>query len=284
MQNWITGVDIGGTHITVGLIDTASGNLHKESLTRHHLNPKADEGEIINVWASAILDCWEKQHLTSLKIGIAMPGPFDYENGVSLIKGLCKYEALYERPVKTLLGEALNINPSQIRMVNDATAYMIGECSMGSGKDANNVLGITLGTGLGSALYRKGNYEEGDLYCFPFRESQAEEYFSTRWFLSRYEHKTGKKLNGVKELADLCEKDPVALECFTEFAQNMAALFRERYAPEIPDNIIIGGNIANASALFFPVLEKELGPGFKIKKACLGETAALIGAAYLWKN
>lgn len=282
MNNWITGVDIGGTHITVAMVNPEECTLLENTLVRQTVYPNESAAEIMAGWSAAIRACWKLAGLAQAKIGIAMPGPFDYEKGISLIKDLCKYDALYKLPVKALLAEKLGSTETEIRMVNDATAYLRGEMGMGSGKGAGQVLGITLGTGLGSALFRNGNYEDGDLYCFPFRDDLAEEYFSTRWFLKRYKEKKGYSLPGVKELAELCETDTEALECFYEFGENLDLLIRSRYAPEIPTTIVIGGNIAKASSLFFPVLQEKLGPEFHIRKAVLGEKAALIGAAFLW--
>lgn len=282
MKNWITGIDIGGTHITVCMVDPVSGKLMDQTYVRQSVNPHLSADEIVAGWTAAIQVCWNLANIQSARIGIAMPGPFDYEKGICLIKGLHKYDALYELPVKELLSDELKIPISAIRMVNDATAYIRGEIAMGAVKGATDVLGITLGTGLGSALFRNGIYEEGDLYCFSYKESVAEEYFSTRWFLERYKQKTGTMLTGVKELAKLSKNDVSAVECFSEFGKNLNELIQNRYAPAVPRTIIIGGNIANAADLFFPILQQELGSGYEIKKASLGEHAALIGAAYLY--
>lgn len=284
MKNWITGVDIGGTHITVCMVNQEEGCLMENTLVRQTVNPNESAEEIIAGWSTAVRNCWKIAGLPEARIGIAMPGPFDYENGISLIKGLCKYDTLFELPVKAMLAQALGLTIAEIRMVNDATAYLRGEVAMGSGKGADKVLGITLGTGLGSALYRNGKFEDGDLYCYPFLDDLAEEYFSTRWFLKKYMEKTGHLLKGVKELAELGEKDTKAMECFTEFGENLGALIRSRYAPDIPTTIVIGGNIAKAAHLFFPVVQHKLGTEYEIKTAVLGEIAALIGAAYLWDS
>lgn len=282
MENCITGIDIGGTHITVCMVDPVSGKLMDQTYIRQSVNPHQSAVEIVAGWTAAIQACWLLANIQSARIGIAMPGPFDYENGICLIKGLHKYEALYELPVKKLLSDELKIPISGIRMVNDATAYIRGEIAMGAAKGATDVLGITLGTGLGSALFRNGIYEEGDLYCFPYKESVAEEYFSTRWFLERYKQKTGSILSGVKELAELSNQDESARDCFSEFGKNLNDLIQNRYAPAVPRTIIIGGNISNAAELFFPILQQQLGSDYEIKRASLGEHAALIGAAYLY--
>ncbi len=211
-----------------------------------------------------------------------MPGPFDYGKGISLITGLAKYETLYKLPVKQMLANALDVSFADIRMVNDATAYVRGECGMGAATGCANVLGITLGTGLGSALFRQGKLEDGDLYMFPFKDSTAEEYGSTRWFLKNYEAKTGEQLTGVKELAAMADTNPVAAQLFKDFGENLAEIIFSRYHPAIPSTIVVGGNIARSWRLFFPAIQSRLGNDHDLKLATLGEKAALIGAAYLW--
>lgn len=281
-QKLITGIDIGGTHITVCLVNPESGTFEESTLMRHAVDPSLDAKSIISGWAKPVKESWARAGIDVGRIGIAMPGPFDYENGISLIKGLSKYESLYELPVKEMFAAELGIAAADIRMVNDATAYVRGECGMGCAKGADNVLGITLGTGLGSALYRNGRLEDGDLYCYSFRGATAEDFVSARWFLNTYAQRTGTRLKGVKELAALAESDEVARDMFIEFGETLAEVIRTRYAAQMPSTIVVGGNISRASRLFLPVAQQNLGTTCTWKLAALGENAALIGAAYLW--
>ena len=283
MQNRITGIDIGGTHITVCLVNPESGILEESSMTRHAVDPSLDAVSVISGWAKAVKESWARAGLLTAKLGIAMPGPFDYENGISLIKGLSKYESLYGLPVKQMLANELGIAFNDIRMVNDATAYVRGECGMGCARGATNVLGITLGTGLGSALYRNGQLEDGDLYCYPFRGATAEDFISTRWFLNTYQQQTGTSLPGVKELAALAQTNEAAGRLFREFGETIAEVIVSRYQPDIPATIVVGGNISRSWPLFLPVLQQRM-PSHEFKIASLGEKAALIGAAYLWEG
>src|SRR5687768_16206029 len=100
MKNLIAGVDIGGTHITVCLVDIKENNIIAESSGRAHIDTSLDKDSIIKSWAEVIAEAHKKSSTPINKIGIAMPGPFDYENGISLIRGLHKYESLYGLNVK----------------------------------------------------------------------------------------------------------------------------------------------------------------------------------------
>lgn len=284
MQKIVAGVDIGGSHVTVCLVDTEKGKLLKDTYTRISIDPSMAKEDVIQTWAAVIRESFNKAQLPVGNIGIAMPGPFDYEKGISYIKGLHKYERLYGENVKELLAAALGIASSQLLMINDASAYLLGELRCGAAVGYSNVVGITLGTGLGSAAFYDETFEEGDLYCTDYAAGKAEDYLSARWLLATYQQRSGHKLKGVKELAEQVGVDIVAQQTFKAFGENLGRVLVNRYAQQSPEVVIIGGNIAKAWQAFIPFANaaiKEAGSLFLLKQAHLGEEAALIGAAYL---
>ena len=285
MDKLITGIDIGGTHISVCVADVGKGKLLNATLSREHLNPTLSAGEIIDQWCKVIRNSHDKAGSPITKIGIAMPGPFDYEKGICLIKGLNKYDQLYGLNVKELLAAELNILPGDIRMINDASAFLMGELSGGAGIGYKNVVGITLGTGLGSASFYNDHLHEGDLWCMPYLDSRAEDYACSQWLVKNYEDRTGYKLHGVKEIAERVPADAEAKQAFIEYGRNLAAIFIQRYSDQHPQSIVIGGNIAKAWEHFIPATTSVLmqrGFSWKLLPALLGEEAALLGAACLW--
>lgn len=286
MKQTITGVDIGGTHITACMVDTATGRTIEDTCIRKAIDPLQNTGHVIRCWAETIVACAGKHGGTIDRVGIAMPGPFDYEKGISRITGLHKYECLYGLNVKELLAAELDIPSGNIRMMNDAAAYLAGEMKAGAGKDCEYVAGITLGTGLGSAMYERGIFREGDLWCFPFRESRAEEFLSSRWFIAEYAKRKKEKVAGVKELASIAMNDATAGKLFEEFGYTLGEVLKDRFSGHFPGRIVVGGNIAKAWDLFKPYCEEVLRRhelSCMLAPALLGENAALIGAAYLWE-
>lgn len=185
-NNIVTGIDIGGSHITTALVDLEAHAIINNSTVRCHVNSKANADQIINEWTAAIASCKANHSKTSKKIGIAMPGPFDYAKGISRIKGLDKYEALYNQNVKELIASKLQIEAKDIVMMNDASCFLKGEVFGGAARDSNNVIGITLGTGLGSATFKDGVVYDGDLFYTLYKDGTAEDYLSTRWFIKEY--------------------------------------------------------------------------------------------------
>lgn len=283
-NNIVVGIDIGGSHITAALIDLQAHAIIPRSLIRRHINSKGTAEQIINEWSNVIAGCKACHSRTSAKLGIAMPGPFDYKNGISFIQGLDKYEALYNHNVKALLAASLRIEEADILMMNDAGCFLKGEVFGGAARDCNNVIGITLGTGLGSAVFKDGVLHDGDLFYTPYKDGTAEDYISTRWFVNEYEKRTGRTAGNVKELGERTPADKVTAFLFTEFGKNLGEVLAAYIKKHNAENVVIGGNIINAWELFMPETQTVLEShdiNVSPVKAMLGEEAALLGAGSL---
>src|SRR3954463_14167633 len=89
----VVGADIGGTHITAGLVDLTNRTLIPGSMFREKLNSRASAGEILDAWASTLQKV--RKNISEPLIGLAIPGPFDYEEGICLIKDQAKYDNLF---------------------------------------------------------------------------------------------------------------------------------------------------------------------------------------------
>ncbi|THU39681.1 ROK family protein [Niastella caeni] len=276
------GIDIGGSHITAGVVDLAQKKIIEDSVVRQLVNRHAPAEEILGIWADTIkgrlLYC-EHQATT---IGFAMPGPFDYPNGICLIKGFDKYEALYGMNIRKELSARTGMPAEQISFRNDADAFLEGELFGGAGQGFTRALGLTLGTGLGSCLYVDGEITNAGLNVLPFKGGIAEEYLSTRWFVKTFHKLTGRQVNGVKELAEMyCDNDMARL-VFDEFSVSFGEVLQHCLRSFDVEVIIIGGNISNAYSLFIDQVLKHLPAENKrplIKQATLGEQAAMMGAA-----
>jgi glucokinase len=148
-KNYACGVDIGGSHATAAVIDLTSNSILKESIRRSAIDASGTADSIISQWVSVIKSAFAGSSEQPLNIGIAMPGPFDYEEGISYIKGQNKYEALYERNVKQMLAKALAQPGDTITFANDAACFLQGEVADGVAKGYENVLGFHTRHGFG---------------------------------------------------------------------------------------------------------------------------------------
>lgn len=283
----VLGIDIGGSHLTAALVDEATRKFVPDSYLRVRVNSKGTADEILDIWTKAIDDTFQAHPVKSKRIGIAMPGPFDYANGISLIRGLDKYEALYKLNVKEILSKRLSIPETSILMMNDAACFLRGEVYYGAARGYQDVIGITLGTGTGSAMHHHGVTHDANLGPAPFMDSIADEYFSTRWFVKRYSELTGTVVKDVKALADLHESDEQVKNIFKEFVKNLVVFLEGFVNAEKPQVIVMGGNIAQCSSLFLDDLTAQLAARnvtVPIVRAELGEEAAILGAASLFES
>ncbi|WP_164972589.1 ROK family protein [Lacibacter luteus] len=287
-KKYVAGVDIGGSHITVALIDMADAKVIKSSLLRNKLDSNGTAQEILDVWISTIRQVIEKSEVKVEKIGFAMPGPFDYANGICLIKGFNKYESLFGMNIREILAETFCLNPENIQFRNDAEAFLAGELNGGAGKGFNNAIGITLGTGLGSAKSHNGITVDAELSVTEYGGEIIEELVSTRGLQHMYAELSGKKVEDAKELAVLAETDLHAAKTFKLFAEHLAWFLEKFIKAESPQLLVVGGNIANAWDLFMPAvkdtLKKNLQTVPDIVKASLAEDAALVGAACIFET
>lgn len=276
------GVDIGGSHITAALVDLETRSLIDDSIKRSPVNSQESKEDILSAWCEIIDQSFNNIKHSNRTIGIAMPGPFDYQEGISLIKDQDKFKSLYKVNVKEELARRLEIPLANIHFINDAAGFLQGEVFAGAAKGNSNVLGLTLGTGLGSSLSLKLKAIDADLWHSSFLDGIAEDYLSTRWFVKRYHQLSGKEVAGVKELVEIVAQDHLATRVFMEFGYNLAQFLIPVINKHHIDAVIIGGNISQAFHAFAPELIATLKGNdidASIKISELKEHATLIGAA-----
>lgn len=293
MQKTISiGVDIGGTHITCAAVNIAEGALLQNTLFREAYNHEAAADLILRSWATALNHTLLKLDESQLAgIGFAIPGPFDYRNGLSKMQH--KFPHLYSLHIPTALNPLLiDEKDLPMRFLNDATSFAVGEAWKGKGQGLQKVVVITLGTGFGSAFLNNGVPvvsgeqvpKEGCLWHLPYKDGIADDYFSTRWFVEAYQKQTGAKIAGVKPIMEAAATDAFVRSLFAQFGENLAeclAPWLKTFGAEI---LIVGGNIANALPLFETGFEeglKKVGIAVPIAASTLMEKAALIGSARL---
>lgn len=263
MRNYFIALDVGGSSIKSALVDSL-GNVITNISVRDSL-ANEDKNTILKNFIEIIkLHILEGEKLGGNieGVGIAFPGPFDYENGISLIKDIGKYESLYgvnlKKELETFFSEL------EFKFKNDAHLYALGECNFREGKNFNKLLCICIGTGIGSAfienkslLYEDENIpKEGWIYNTSFKDSIADDYISTRGLL-RIAEKANISISNGKELYDLaCSNHQEALNVFKAFGKNLKE-FMELYVKKCNiEAIVIGGNISKAYEFFKEDLEK----------------------------
>ena len=185
----VAALDIGGTHVSAGVVDLRARAVDGPSRSRISLLPGGGTSELLDdlVRAAAAVVRPDVRRL-----GIAAPGPFDYASGVSLIPH--KLGALYGVDLRSELAAALTLPESAVHFLNDAEAFLLGEWWAGAARGHSRAVGITLGTGLGSAfiadsrMVRSGPSVPpgGELYRLKLRGAPVEDAISSRGLLASY--------------------------------------------------------------------------------------------------
>jgi glucokinase len=290
--SYAIGLDIGGTHITAGVINKTEMKIVDASIYKESFDSNLPVNQVMDIWKRVIDTAIENSKVENITgIAVCMPGPFDYEKGICWIKDQSKYEHFYGLNVRELLLESLNFPETfPVLFENDAVCFGKGEVFKQQENLSKKVMAVTLGTGLGACFIDKGVSinsgssvpADGEIYNLPYKEGIAEDYVSARGLLADYKSLTNIDLNNGLELYNLAlQGDQMALKAFETMGEDLAEVVIPWIKNFAADHIIIGGKIANASELFLPLFNK------KIKESNLetavsistdNEIAALLGA------
>ncbi len=302
MKQWILGADIGGSHISAAIVDASTGQVLEQTMSKNSVDAGAAVHIILRQWLSAMQSSIEK--LVKLQgsqaaisgVGVSMPGPFDYEKGISLIEGLNKYESVYGFNILQAIRSGLQLDGSiPVVFENDASCFGLGESLFGDTSSPGRLLAITLGTGFGATFIKdhrimkegEGVPSGGVLYNTPYQGGIAENVISTRGIIDQYEKLSGKHLDGVKSIATLArQQEPEALETFRIFGVQLGECLSPWLKSFNADALIMGGSISKSAELFLPSLINQLeaaGIRVSIKISENMELSAIMGAAALVK-
>lgn len=159
-QKYIVGVDLGGTNIVVGAmsvdgsrdIETRSESTHAE----HGADSVVDH--IVAMIAGVISDVvsrYDAQPKDFLGVGVGAPGPLDRENGIVVVAPNLGWR---DFPLRDAVSNRIRL---PVTLDNDANCATVGEWWQGAAKGANNVVGLTIGTGIGGGLILDGKLYHG---------------------------------------------------------------------------------------------------------------------------
>lgn len=275
--------DVGGSHISAAVFDGESCSLSgvvsegypSEQSTETFLNVLHSLGGIAMEGVQDVRG-----------ISLAMPGPFDYETGVSWMQHKLAY--LYGFDLRKALAAHFGWPAERVRFLNDAAAFLMGEVAGGAARGMSRVVGITLGTGVGSAFAVNGHIVRkgagvapgGEIWNVPYQGGIVEDQISTRAIQKSYYERTGQERD-VAAIAASAADDPTATEVFSEFGRNLGTALREVLSLFAPQAIVLGGGIARSAHLFLPAAQGEMGT-CELLISALGDHAPLVGAGAAW--
>lgn len=283
----VLALDAGGTTIKAALVTP-----------QHTLLDFFEIPVIENGSASGILDAFEAAGATGAAharardlqlrgIGVCIPGPFDYQGGISLMTH--KYEAVRGLPLRPCIARSIPSLP--IRFMHDSSAFLLGEMAVRP-KYEKDICGVIIGTGLGFACTRNGKLFQNEsggpgisIFRRPYRGETAEEFVSKRGIMRIYVQSGGNEAESVKEMAHLARLgDDVALRAFSETGESLAEILSSILQENGFACMILGGQISKAGALLVEPVQNHLN---RLNIPCHVETALhideapLLGAAQL---
>jgi len=280
-SNFVVASDIGGTHITSAVVDINTWQILEDTISRCRVNSRSDAKSIFYSWNSSITAAIKGCGASISKLGIAMPGPFDYENGISLMKNQDKYDALYKVNVSNGILDTLDM-AKEIRFINDAAAFLQGEIFAGNLQQKERILGITLGTGLGSAVWNNNEKAfDADLWNAPYKDSIFEEFLVTRWLTKRFAELSGQQEDGFKAIITKHQGTVHFEDLMKEYAKALYDFLHYFSSKHESKTFVIGGNIAKAWELITSY-NLKITEEFEIHTGQYAEKAAIIGAASLF--
>lgn len=278
--------DVGGSHVSAALCREGDYRLgpvvsapHPDEATSeafvellHSLGTKA------NPHAEPVLGA-----------GVAMPGPFDYAAGISQM--LHKLPYLFGVDLRAAVSARFGWQPAQVRFLNDAAAYLLGEIGAGAARGFARAVAITLGTGIGCAFGVDGRVATeghgvppgGEIWNLPYKGKTVEDFLSTRAIQHGFHERTGKEASVSLIAACAADGDPDSRAVFEEFGHTLGRALRDLLTDFAPQVVVLGGGIARSAKLFVPAaLAETEGMAMELRITELDNRAPLAGAGLAW--
>ena len=293
------GIDVGGTTTQVVLVDEQLRPI-AHATTR---TPALEGGDAIVGAASALIDRLLADGLpgeTALAgIGMGTAGVVDTANGrITVVSDSFAGWAGFD-----IRGTLQARYGAPTTVANDVNAFLAGEMTAGAGRGAKNALGITLGTGVGGALWLDGRLFGGahgaageightpgfgSLPCTCGERGHLETLAAGRSISGLYLSATG-LVRTPAELSELAaDGDAVAERIFRVAGEGVARAILIATALLDIETVVIGGGVSNAWPLLHPAIAEHLeteppvrGTAPSIVRGTLGDSAVAQGAAAL---
>lgn len=294
------GIDIGGTKVAIGIIDSSGQVIAKSRIESDFLvTPSVMVSRIVHSTEDLI-----QKHLINPKsiigIGVGAPGPLDPLNGrITCPPNLPGWNDF------PLVDEMKQLFPYTIRMENDATAAALAEKWIGAAQYTDNFIFLTISTGIGAGIYLHGKLitgatgNAGDVGHIVLDPSAGKcpcgqhgcwEWVASGTAIARQASELAGRQLTSKDAFDLAAQGNTSLQqlidkTFHYIGVGCATLINLFD----PDTIVIGGGVSQIGSPLFQAVQNytsqfALNPSgrqSKIVPARLKQDAGLIGAAAL---
>ncbi len=272
----IIGIDLGATQIRAGVCQSGSILTKKQAVLKDKDVLSKTISQITNFIAPLVTSNVEG-------IGIGVPSVVDIETGT--VYNTTNISSWEKVELKKILEREFNL---PVHVNNDANCYAYGAYKFGLAEKHHNMVGITLGTGLGVGLVINGkpfcgnNCGAGEMGLVPYLDKDYEAYCSSSFFETNY------NISAQRAHTEVIFGSKEHLPIWEEYGEHLGQFIKLIVLAYDPSIISIGGSISNAFDFFknnmwetlqdftFPESIKRL----KIEKL-ENDDMALIGAAEL---
>ncbi|MCK4297124.1 MAG: ROK family protein [Candidatus Marinimicrobia bacterium] len=242
LDKTIIGVDLGGTKIQVGRIK-------QNKIEQEFYRPiSADEEEEIVL--AEVIEAIEQVYSKDVdSIGVGVPGIVNVERGI--VYDIVNIPSWKEVFLKDRLEDRFDCT---VYVNNDANCFALGEKYFGKARGYQNVVGITLGTGLGAGiiihnhLYTGKNCGAGEFGMISYN-GRNYEYYCSGSFFKKVHHEDGQDL-----YIRAGKGDSIALEIFRQFGYHMGQVISTILFATDPEIIVLGGSISRS----YPFYKDEM--------------------------
>ena len=283
------GVDVGGTKILAGLIardGTVVGH-------REYPTPIENEDALLDGLEAAVREFLDR---SVVAVGFGIPSQIDQRHGIALGSVNIPLRGV---PFRQKMGDRLDL---PIGMDNDANAAAIAEWKAGAGRGTNDMIMLTLGTGVGGGLILGGKPYRGwfgagaeighmvivhdGLPCRCGGRGHLESYTSGKAADELAAEAFGPAADAHRLVRLAREGDPLATRILTGIGEHLGSGIANLVNIFNPELIVVGGGFAAAGDFLFEpaqaVANREVlisvRDSYRIVRAELGTSAGMIGA------
>lgn len=303
VSSYLIGLDLGGTAIKYGICDN-NGSILKEFIAETRADDPVDS--ILKRITDSIHEAMQYANRKEIKIaaiGLGTPGCVDISTG--FLRGSTpNFKQWRDVPIREHLENIFNL---PVFADNDANAMAYGEFLYGAGRDCDNAICITLGTGIGGGiiieekLFRGSNYAGAELghmsICYNGKKCRCggtgcwELYASATAMVENHISldPNASSITPKEIFKQYDEGKDVAVRVVNEEIQMVGAGLSSLVNIFNPEKIIIGGGLSEAGQWFIDEIAEEVRKrameesikSVKIVSAELGNKAGWLGAAAL---
>ena len=299
-KRYIIGIDLGGTNLKVALLDLKYNIKDREVLGTRSFLEKEELISGIVYSINRIIKYNSLDKTDILGVGLGLPGPVDARQGV--VHFLPNVPGWKEVRLRDILKKRTGL---AVFLDNDAKVMALAEHRLGAAKGFNNVLCMTLGTGIGGGiiiegkLYRGFNNAAGEVGHLPINERGSscncgrsgclEAYIGNSRILNAA-RKEFKRTISLEELSLLAAKgNRSAIRIWRRVGKRLGFALAGVVNILNLDAVVMGGGVSNAGRVLFDSAKESLqnqamsvqGGHVRIFRAKLGNDAGLIGAAIM---